>query len=295
VNGGSEAFTPEPGIGEISWDPLFIDKKAGDYHLLAGSPCINAGDPNYIAEPNETDLDGRPRVIAGRIDMGAYEFNHIPVAEAGPNQIVYAWIDGIAEVTLDGNDSYDADGDELTYLWSWMLDSNTCEANGVNPTIELPVGEHTIELIVSDGIEDSEPDYVDVNVVAPLEANLRMMPRVINRYSRMPRIMAFVRLPEGITKNDIDSNQPLMLYPAGSEEGIRAMRQFIFRPRRYGTEHTSIFAFFYKAELMDAVPYNGRVELEVVGSLTTGQYFYGSNKVWIIKRWPRWWRRWRRR
>ncbi|MHC4692332.1 MAG: choice-of-anchor Q domain-containing protein [Planctomycetota bacterium] len=46
----------------------------GDYHLLAGSPCIDAGDPNYVSEPNETDLDGRPRIMDGRIDMGAYEY-----------------------------------------------------------------------------------------------------------------------------------------------------------------------------------------------------------------------------
>jgi hypothetical protein len=45
----------------------------GDYHLLEDSPCIDSGDPNYVAEPNETDLDGRPRVVGGRIDMGAYE------------------------------------------------------------------------------------------------------------------------------------------------------------------------------------------------------------------------------
>ena len=54
------------------WDDVWID---GDYHLLEDSPCINAGDPNYIAEPNETDLDGKPRVIGGRVDMGAYEYS----------------------------------------------------------------------------------------------------------------------------------------------------------------------------------------------------------------------------
>jgi len=43
--------------------------------LLPSSPCIDAGDPNYVAEPNETDLDGKPRVIGGRIDMGAYEYS----------------------------------------------------------------------------------------------------------------------------------------------------------------------------------------------------------------------------
>ena len=51
-------------------DDIWVD---GDYHLLAGSPCIDTGDPNYVPEPNETDLDGNPRVLNGRIDMGAYE------------------------------------------------------------------------------------------------------------------------------------------------------------------------------------------------------------------------------
>jgi len=81
-----------PGEGNIDFEPLFVDpgywdpngtpKDAnddvwvdGDYHLLPDSACINAGDPNYVAEPNETDLDGRPRVIGGRIDMGAYEYS----------------------------------------------------------------------------------------------------------------------------------------------------------------------------------------------------------------------------
>jgi parallel beta-helix repeat protein len=67
----------EPGYWEdpcntpdTPWDDVWVD---GDYNLLLGSPCIDTGDPNYIAGPNETDLDGRPRVIGGRIDMGAYE------------------------------------------------------------------------------------------------------------------------------------------------------------------------------------------------------------------------------
>jgi len=69
-------------IGNIEADPCFVQPGYwdangvwvdGDYHLLPDSPCIDAGDPNYLAEPNETDLDGKPRVIGGRVDMGAYE------------------------------------------------------------------------------------------------------------------------------------------------------------------------------------------------------------------------------
>jgi len=67
--------------------------------------------------------------------------NTPPVAIAGPNQTAYALMDEMAEVTLDGSASYDEDGDELTYRWSWEIDSNIYEANGVTPTIELPVGQ----------------------------------------------------------------------------------------------------------------------------------------------------------
>jgi predicted outer membrane repeat protein len=63
-----------PGEGNIDFDPLFVDPN-GDYHLLPNSPSVNAGDPDFVAEPDKTDLDGRPRVFGGRIDMGAYEYN----------------------------------------------------------------------------------------------------------------------------------------------------------------------------------------------------------------------------
>ena len=75
----------EPGYWEdpcntpdTPWDDVWID---GDYHLLPSSACIDAGDPNYVVEPNETDLDGKPRVIGGRIDMGAYEYSPPVLAE----------------------------------------------------------------------------------------------------------------------------------------------------------------------------------------------------------------------
>jgi len=76
----------EPGYWEdpcntpdAPWDDVWVD---GDYHLLPDSPCIDAADPNYVAEPNETDLDGKPRVIGSRIDMGAFEYSPPVPAEA---------------------------------------------------------------------------------------------------------------------------------------------------------------------------------------------------------------------
>ncbi len=65
------ARTPNPGPDGI-WDD--IDDDYGDLRLQPGSPCINAGDPNFVLQPVETDLDGHARVLCGRVDMGAYEF-----------------------------------------------------------------------------------------------------------------------------------------------------------------------------------------------------------------------------
>jgi parallel beta-helix repeat protein len=59
--------------GNISPDPIFVNPSVGDFHLQAGSPAINAG-TNSAPNLPVTDKDGRPRVMGGVVDMGAFEF-----------------------------------------------------------------------------------------------------------------------------------------------------------------------------------------------------------------------------
>ncbi len=49
------------GLGNIDQAPFFWDSVSGDYHLMAGSPCVDAGDPASPLDPDGT-----------RADMGAY-------------------------------------------------------------------------------------------------------------------------------------------------------------------------------------------------------------------------------
>lgn len=73
-----------PGVGNIDADPLFWAPEIGYFHLLAGSPCIDAGHPAM------TDPDG------SRVDMGTFPFE----PDAPPPPIVtcgaVASVDGCA-------------------------------------------------------------------------------------------------------------------------------------------------------------------------------------------------------
>ena len=63
---------PTNGLGNIDTDPLFVDSINSNFFLQAFSPCIDTGQNEGLM--HDIDLDGRPRVINGRVDMGAYEF-----------------------------------------------------------------------------------------------------------------------------------------------------------------------------------------------------------------------------
>lgn len=66
-------------LNSLDDDPLFLAPGTGDLRLKTGSPAINAGDPGTklsifpIMDGIPVDLDDKPRVVGGRIDIGAYE------------------------------------------------------------------------------------------------------------------------------------------------------------------------------------------------------------------------------
>jgi hypothetical protein len=116
IPGAAERFG---GVGNFGADPRFVDRLARNYRLQPDSPCINTGDPADQPGIGTRDLDGRPRRLAGRIDVGAYEFgfgdyngdrvvdlsdyNHWAACASGPEGGPYP--DGCE--AFDGN----ADGD----------------------------------------------------------------------------------------------------------------------------------------------------------------------------------------
>lgn len=99
--------------------------------------------------------------------------NTKPVADAGACQAVVIK----QTVQLDGSGSSDADGDPLTY--DWVIASvprgsraSLSDMTIVNPTFTPDVaGEYTIQLVVNDGVENSDADRIMVVAEIPNNTN----------------------------------------------------------------------------------------------------------------------------
>jgi outer membrane protein assembly factor BamB len=146
-------FTRNPNDGGDGWG-VGDNDDFGDLHLQPGSPCINAGNPYFFAG-NKTDIDGQPRIMGQRVDMGVDEFliGTIIITSPQAGEILAAgsshevtWLSDVYEGTVNILFSKDGGGswrtiesgvpDTGSYLWHLpdIVDSNQCLIKVV-PTI----------------------------------------------------------------------------------------------------------------------------------------------------------------
>ena len=274
--------------GNISSDPCFVEMGhwdlggtpddpcddswvEGDYHLRWDSPCVDAGDPREVPEANETDFAGRPRLYGAAVDMGAYELKNDPPVAYAPDAAGFCLTGDKGTVTLDASSSFDPEGTALTYRWYRSGQIVSIQAKF---TMELPLGEHTFTLVVSDGVNNSPPEEVRATVTKIISAEALVSPSEMTRSRHEDSLLAIVMLPKGKRPSDVDRSEPMLLFPGS----IKAVSQTAFV---WFTGRTHVMARFNRAELMAAVPNNGPVELRLVGKLKDGQYFSGVDTVRI--------------
>ncbi len=139
LNYSSVTPMPTNGIGNITNAPLFVDAGAGDYRLLADSPCINAG--NNAFAPGDTDLDGNPRIVSGTVDIGAYEF------QGTGSAISYAWLQHYGLPTDGSADALDLDQDGYS---TWQeCRCQTCPTNALSALRLLSVSADGTDVTVT--------------------------------------------------------------------------------------------------------------------------------------------------
>jgi hypothetical protein len=200
--------------------------------------------------------------------------NRPPIADGGTDQVVYAGLDGAAAVILDGAASYDPEGTALSYTWAWSAGGYSVLSTGVNLSIELPVGLHTVQLMVNDGQASSQPANVTITVVAPMECELKIAPAVINLRSEGLHVMARLSLPAGVDPGDVDGRVALRLLPGD----VQASRQWTDNS---SPGSGSVFAH-YDRNSLSHLALSGTAELTVIGRFAGGQLFFGRDRVQIL-------------
>jgi hypothetical protein len=117
----------------------------------------------YVAQLIVTD-NGTPPLSSAPATVTISTANTAPVGNAGPNQTVPVG----TTVTLNGSGSTDADGNSLTYQWSFASVPTGSAATLVGPTTVHPTftvdrsGSYTVRLIVNDGTVNSTPATVTI-------------------------------------------------------------------------------------------------------------------------------------
>jgi len=118
--------------------------------------------------------DGQVNSVASTVTITAV--NDKPVANAGANQDVTVF----NTVTLDGSSSNDTNGDALTYNWSFTSVPNGSQASLSDSTVVAPtfvadvVGTYVLQLIVNDGLVDSDPATVTI-IASPATIRLQLL------------------------------------------------------------------------------------------------------------------------
>jgi hypothetical protein len=102
-----------------------------------------------------------PEKPYAKVTLTGSTINHPPIANAGPDQNIYADSLSGALVSLDASLSYDEDGDTLIYTWK---KADTLLAIGMNPSVFLSIGIDTITLTVGDGKGGLDTDQVIISI-----------------------------------------------------------------------------------------------------------------------------------
>ena len=262
---GSRSFDPD-GKTPIAYKWHFSSLPGGSKVLLSNARVVN---PTFIPDmPGDYKIKlivkNSRRKTSIPVQVTISTVNSAPIADAGTDQSIS--VIG-AEITLDGTQSYDPDGDVMTYQWKFISKPDRSElslkgADTAEPTFEADKwGEYVIELSVSDTHGQSSTDIVTISFE-------NVMPVADAGVSKSVRVEDMVTLEgKGTDANgdDVTYRWVLASVPEGSKSEVAdpTRRTTNFVPAIAGTY---VVQLFVNDGTVDSDP--STVQIQAVDTLT---------------------------
>ncbi len=171
---GAAEPSPPTDLDPVSTEPDFLHPVEGtegfeeaNWRLAPGSPLIDAGAPGSLGgEESTTDLAGNPRLVHGRRDVGAYEYQWTaPTVHASASATSAA--SGQA-VQFSGSAQTTEPGDSVV-SYQWTFDDGAVVPAGSSATHAFTTpGTHTATLTATDLAGAKGVATVKVTVPPPL-------------------------------------------------------------------------------------------------------------------------------
>jgi hypothetical protein len=147
---------------------------------------------------------------------------------------------------------------------------------GVMPVMDLAVGVHTVQLVVSDGLESAQATAQIVVKSVSVAVRTAASPSTIGRTSEIADVKFYVLLPAGKSVYDVDTQAPIDLE-------INGARTLLVRDPTYNHKKYTVVAYTARKTVLDlAGPTNGLKSAKVVVRLRTGETVSGTINLQVV-------------
>ncbi len=188
----------------------------GEFHARVMLPDGVAGD-----EVMPMEVFDQSGVLTSRVTLHGQP----PDANAGADIVAECQDQAGAVVMLNGAPSADPDGDTITYLWT-SSSLSIVDPTAATSIAVAPLGTSTAQLVVNDGLFESQADSVSVQVVdtTPPEVLLTPMPQFRRCYSgsqdiivQLPTVADVCSTSVALTGTVVRSSNPAVALPVPLE------------------------------------------------------------------------------
>ncbi len=271
---GSQSSDPDNDPLQYNWKCLTATGGATIITIASvANPSVDLPAGAYKIEltVNDGSVDSTPCAISVTV-------NTAPIARISCPQELFDEGTGRQRVQLDGSKSSDLEaGKGQTLAYSWTCATATPgTASGAMPVMVLPVGVHTVQLVVSDGLESAQATAQIVIKSLLVAARTAASPSTIGRTSEVADVKFYLLLPAGKSVYDVDTQ-------ASIELEINGTRTPLTRDLTYHHKKYTVVATAARATVLNlGGTANGPQSAKVCVRLRTGAVVSGAAVLQIV-------------